>query len=201
MVDGGDGPALRRSGIGRSLRQWRAVRRCKQTHVAAELSVSQATVSRWENGDQCPRPHEAARLVQMLGARLTAASDRQLARLVGASTLPVHLVCDLTHRLLACSSVRATQLHRDPADLMGISLWPAATPDIAAAEDALSGLGWYDGRAVSCEAHTRAQTGDLMDVRPGRFRWTRFRLADGTFARLVETIGDDGSAETVGGAG
>ena len=180
-------------GLGPSLRQWRAVRRCKQSHLAELLGVSQATVSRWESGVLVPGRTERDRLLDLLQARLTTGADRQLARLVVTSSLPVHLVCDLTHRLLACSAVRARQLRKGVAELLGVSLWPAATPEIAAAESALPALGWFEGRQFCHEADTRAQTGALADIRAGRFRWTRFRLADGAFVRLVETIETAGS--------
>ena len=38
--------------LGRSLKTWRQLRRLKQTHAAELLSVSQATMSCWENGLQ-----------------------------------------------------------------------------------------------------------------------------------------------------
>lgn len=181
------------AGLGPCLRQWRAVRRCKQSHLAELLGVSQTTVSRWESGVLTPGRVERDRLVDLLQARLTTAADRQLARLVVTSSLPVHLVCDLTHRLLACSAARARQLRKGVAEMLGVSLWPAATPEIAAAEAALPALGWFDGRQFCHEADTRAQSGTLVDIHAGRFRWTRFRLAGGAFVRLVETIGTAGS--------
>ena len=174
--------------LGRCLRQWRTVRRLKQSHVAELLGVSQGTVSRWESGVQAPAADERAALLALLAARLDTPGDRQLARLVESSTLPVHLICDLTHRLLACSEPRARQLQRDVAEMIGVSLWPAATPEIEAAEAGLAARGWYDGRAVSVEADTRGRRSPLIDIAESRFRWTRLRLSDGRFVRLVETV-------------
>lgn len=175
--------------IGRCLRQWRAIRRCKQSHIAEMLGVSQATISRWESGAHRPDEAERADLIALLQARLTTAADLQLARLIQSSTLPVHLVCDLTHRLLACSTARAAQLHRDVAEMLDVSLWPAATSEIRSAESDLGRLGWYEGAVLCHESHTRARSGELVDIRAGRFRWTRWRLSDGSFVRLVETLG------------
>lgn len=89
--------------IGRTLRQWRAIRRHKQTYVAELLKVSQATVSRWENGYVLPDSDERKAIEQLLATRLDNQGDRQLARLIESSTLSLHLVCDLTHRFLVCS--------------------------------------------------------------------------------------------------
>ena len=44
--------------LGRSLRLWRSLRRMKQGAVAAEMRVSQTTVSRWESGLAAPSPEE-----------------------------------------------------------------------------------------------------------------------------------------------
>src|SRR5207344_2186269 len=87
--------------LGRSLYRWRALRRIKQQHAAELLGVSQATISRWENGQLPPDEHEQLRLRTLMQARLDSAADRELARLVNHSSAAVHLVCDLTHRLLA----------------------------------------------------------------------------------------------------
>lgn len=104
--------------LGRSLRTWRALRRVKQLHAAELLGVSQATLSRWENGQSTPAPDESERLRMLMAARLDSAADRVFARLVGQSAVPVHLICDLTHRLLAESP--AIEFHsraRDSDDL------------------------------------------------------------------------------------
>ncbi len=174
--------------LGRSLRRWRAIRRCKQTHAAELLNVSQATVSRWENGSRTPDPDERAAITRLLAARLDAPADRQLARLVERSTLPLHLVCDLTHALLACSAPRARQFHRDVGEVIGTSLWPCASEEIVRAEARLPAIGWYDAPGLVVEAETGARPGPVIDIAASRFRWTRLQLSDGSFARLVETV-------------
>ena len=175
--------------LGRSLRRWRAIRRCKQTHAAELLNVSQATVSRWENGSQTPDRNERAAISRLLAARLDAPADRQLARLVERSTLPLHLVCDLTHDLLACSAPRARQFHPDVSEVIGTSLWPCASDEIVRAEARLPEIGWYDEPGMVVEAETGAQPGPVIDIAASRFRWTRMQLSDGGFVRLVETVG------------
>ena len=54
-------------------------------------------------------PAERAQVERRLSARLDAAADRALARLVDAGPSPMHLVCDLSHALLACSPSRAAE--------------------------------------------------------------------------------------------
>ena len=175
--------------LGQSLRQWRVVRRYKQSHVADLLRVSQATVSRWENGRLAPTDGERRAIAALIAARLDTGADRQLVRLVQTSALALHLICDFTHRLLACSPVRARQFNIDVHGVVGTSLWPCATEDIMAAEARLETAGWYERAGMVVEAETNARTGPVIDIARSRFRWTRLRLSDGSFARLVETVG------------
>ena len=49
--------------------------------------------------------------------------------------------------------------------------------------------GWRDGMAPpSLEFATGANGSALVPIRPGRCRWTRLVLSDGSAARLVETL-------------
>ena len=175
--------------LGQSLRQWRVVRRYKQSRVAELLQVSQATVSRWENGRLVPTDREGRAIEALIAARLETAADRQLSRLVQTSALPLHLICDFTHRLLACSPVRARQFRVDVHSVVGTSLWPCATEGIVAAETRLETAGWYERAGMVVEGETEARTGPVIDIAPARFRWTRLLLSDGSFVRLVETVG------------
>lgn len=176
------------SGAARGLRTWRALHGVKQSHMAEMLGVRQVQVSRWESGQQQPGPGERAAIVELLTARLTGDADRTLARFVRETAAPMHLVCDLTHRLLAYSPARARQFRRSSGELDGRSLWACASAEISRAEEALEDLGWYDLPAPSLELHTGAHRSDLIEIPESVFRWTRFRLSDGTHARLVETL-------------
>jgi hypothetical protein len=126
-------------------------------------------------------------LRRLLAARLDSAADCQLARLVTLSPQPMHLICDLTHRLLTWSPSRA----RDAggANLLGTSLWPYASDALREIEERLSELGWYQPAPPAIEGLTGANRARRLRIRPSRFRFTRFQLSDGGFARLVETIG------------
>ena len=95
--------------LGSALRRWRLLNRIKQTHAAELFGVAQSTISRWESGAQEMEPAERAQVERRLSARLDAAADRALARLVDAGPSPMHLVCDLSHALLACSPSRAAE--------------------------------------------------------------------------------------------
>jgi transcriptional regulator with XRE-family HTH domain len=174
--------------LGRSLRTWRTLHRIKQSHAAQLLGVSQATISRWENGQVPPTPDESARLRELMAARLTSAADRVLAQLVTRSSTAVHLVCDFTHRLLAVSPQRERQFHVPTDALMGTSLWRFATEDIVLAESQLAARGWFGPTPPAIEFQTRARHGGDLSIPASGIRWVRFQLSDGSFARLVETI-------------
>ncbi len=175
-------------GLGRSLRLWRALRRVKQAHAAELLRVSQAMVSRWEAGTLVPDAEEQARLRELMRARLDSAGDHALARLVTNSSASAHLVCDLTHRLLAASRGRDQDWSFRTPELLGMSLWRFATPEIQAAEATLTDDGWFEPEPPAIELDTGANGSPLVPIRQGRMRWTRLQLSDGAFVRLAETI-------------
>ncbi len=175
--------------LGRALRRWRVLHRVKQSDVAERFGVAQSTVSRWESGLQAMEPAERARVEALLAARLDAGADRVLAGLVGESPRALHLICDLSHRLLALSPARARGFGCAPDAMIGQSLWPFITEELAAMEARLPALGWREKPAVApVEMATGSNGSDVVPVRPSRCRWTRFILSDGTAARLVETL-------------
>ncbi len=174
---------------GIALRRWRLLHRVKQTHAAQMFGVTQSTISRWESGVQAMEPAAYKRLEQLLAARLDTAADQALARLVNESPRPVHLVCDLTHRLLACSASRAAQFSNPLGELLGQSLWRFATPEILKLEAALDDMGWRETEAPSAlEFSTGSNDSCVVPIHPSLCRWTRIPLSDGTAARLVETL-------------
>lgn len=172
---------------GRSLRLWRTLRRMKQANAAELLGVSQATISRWESGRQMPTPPERDALRALMAARLDGAADQALGRLVRSAAHEVHLVCDFTHRLLAASPSRERRWAVSAGELMGISMWRFHTEAIARAEAALPEMGWYSDALQEVEVLTGANDSAVVPIRRGRCRWTRLRLSDGGYARLVET--------------
>lgn len=173
---------------GRALRRWRRLRGVKQSHAAELLGVTQATLSRWERGYH-PVPERAARkLARLLAAPLDSASDAGLRRLVESSSLPVHLICDLSHRLLAVSPARLAAWQVDPTELRGVSLWRFATDEIRSAEGRLGELGWYDEGAAELRFWTGANGDPVVPIDPGILVWQRLQLSDGTLARLVTSV-------------
>jgi len=174
--------------LGAALRRWRRLHRVKQAHAAALFGVAQSTISRWESGAMLMEPAERAKVEQLLSARLSAAADHALARLICDSPRPMHLVCDLTHRLLACSPARAAEFQAPLSALMGRPMLRFATEEILRRELALEALGWRGALAPpALEFDTGANHSALVPIRSSRCRWTRITLADGTAARLVET--------------
>lgn len=174
--------------FGRTLRRWRRLRGVKQSHAAELLGVTQATLSRWERGRHQLPDSAQRKLEHLLRAPLDAAGDAALRRLVEASTLPTHLVCDLTHRLLAASPARLADWSADMADLRGQSLWRFATEEIRAAEGRLGELGWYDEGVAEVSFWTGANDSAIVPIHPGILLWERLQLSDGTLARLATTV-------------
>lgn len=177
--------------LGAALRRWRLLHRVKQTVAADLLGVAQATISRWERGSQSMQPAERARVEALVSARLATAADRVLAGLIEDAARPVHLVCDHTHRLLACSRMRARELGRDSSQLLGKPLLRFATEPLLTVEQGLAARGWYDLAAPEPVVFATGRNRSLLvPIRESVCRWTRLILSDGTAARLVETIDD-----------
>lgn len=185
------------SALGLSLRRWRALRRVKQSHAAELLGVSQPTISRWENRTQAPDEDEQQTLRRLMAARLDSAADHALALLVNESPLRVHLVCDLTHRLLALSPGREAECRMPRSELMGRSLWRYASSEIVRAERSLSDRGWFSDSPPEITVTTSARLDQDVAIPCSRFRWVRFQLSDGSHGRLVETLEIPGGALNV----
>ena len=100
----------------------------------------------------------------------------------------MHLICDLTHELLAMSPSRERQCHLPKSALLGRSLWRYATDDIVRAESGLDAAGWFDAAPPALEFETRSALDQAVEIAAGRCRWVRLQLSDGSFARLVETL-------------
>ena len=172
---------------GRALSRWRRLRGVKQSHAAELFGVTQATLSRWERGYHRLPDAAARKLTKLLAAPLDSSADAGLRRLVESSALPVHLICDLTHRLLAASPARFAEWTADAAALRGTSLWRFATDEIQQAESRLGDLGWYDERTTELRFWTSDNHDPMVRIVPGILVWERLTLSDGTLARLVTT--------------
>jgi transcriptional regulator with XRE-family HTH domain len=173
---------------GRALRRWRRLRGVKQSHAAELLGVTQATLSRWERSRHRLSGEAERKLSQLLRAPLDSAGDAGLRRLVEGSALPVHLICDLSHRLLAASPARVIDWTADIAELRGRSLWRYATDEIRAAEGRLGQLGWYDDGVAQVSFQNGANDSTIVPIVPGILVWERLQLSDGTLARLVTSL-------------
>jgi transcriptional regulator with XRE-family HTH domain len=174
--------------FGRALGRWRRLRGVKQSHAAELFGVTQATLSRWERGHHRPTDGATRTLTRLLAAPLDSAGDAGLRRLVESSALPVHLICDLTHRLLAASPARFAEWTADAAQLRGRSLWRFASDEIRQAESTLGGIGWYDEGTTELRFWTGANDDPLVPIAPGLLVWERLTLSDGTLARLVTSV-------------
>jgi len=177
--------AVLQSRLGLSLRRWRVLNRVKQEALARELSVSQARVSRWESGRAQPEGRHLIRITQLLRARPEAPSDRALLDLVARSAEPVHLVCDLTHRLLAMSPAREREWRAPVSEFLNRPLWRFASDGIRAAEHSLAGHGWFEPDSPDVLYLTERVEFPEMTIPESRVRISRLPLANGSFARLV----------------
>lgn len=136
---------------GRQVRRARLLRHMKQSHLAELMGVDQATVSRWERGTLALSDGRWTAVLQLLTGPSDSSHDAALKRLVQSSAHKIHLVCDRTHCLLAASPARQREWRIDLAELLGKSLRVYASPEIVAADSALNGLGWHEGRLGSLE--------------------------------------------------
>jgi hypothetical protein len=111
-----------------------------------------------------------------------------LRRLVEGSALSVHLICDLSHRLLAASPPRIVNWAAHLAEMRGQSLWRYATDEIRAVEGRLGELGWYDDGVAQVRFENGANDSEIVPIEPGVLVWERLQLSDGTLARLVTSL-------------
>ncbi len=173
--------------LGPALRRWRALNRVKQEALASDLRVSQTTVSRWESRARLPEGRDARRIIELLQARPAAACDRALADLVRQAGEPMHLICDVTHRLLAVSPARASGWSVQADDLLGTSLWRFSTRGIRAGESRLGDRGWFEPVAEDVIVETERADFPELTIPRGHIRYTRMLLSDGSVARLVRS--------------
>jgi transcriptional regulator with XRE-family HTH domain len=183
------GPLLAGS-LRHGLRRWRVLHRVKQAHAAEMLGVAQSTVSRWENGTLLFEAAEARKIEALVAARLTSSGDAALRQLIEESPRAIHLVCDVSHRLLGCSASRRASFGAPESALLGRSLWRYSTAELMAQEACLDTLGWHDLPVPPVVEFEAGDNGSqLVPIRPGTCRWTRLTLSGGTCVRLVETLG------------
>lgn len=171
--------------FGRFLRQWRRTSDIKQSRLADILGVTQATISRWENGTQRPAPLQYDLIDQMMTRKRNFRLDQAIKRLVTHSNQRVHLIEDRSHRLLCASNARQEEWQRDCNSLIGTSLWRFATPEIATAEKSLHELGWHEDQADHLTFQTSRRDGAPMRIVDSFILWERFFLSDGTAVRLT----------------
>jgi len=177
--------AVLETSLGPSLRRWRVLNRIKQEALARDLGVSQSRISRWEAGRAQPDGADRLKITRLLRARPESAADRALLDLVSHASGPVHLVCDLTHRLLAISPARAGEWHLPVAEFMNRPLWRFASEGIRRIEFELSDRGWYEPFASDITYDTERKDFPEMTIPESRIRISRLPLSDGSFARLV----------------
>ncbi len=158
--------------LGPAFKRWRLLRGIKQSHAAQIIGVGQSTLSRWESDELVLDEKYDAAVMHVLGARLTSAQDAVLARLIKSSSKPMHLVCDVSHRLLAFSESRGVEFGPDAQALLGHSLWQDATEEIVEAEEQVRRQGWnaQNGSVQFCTGHNHSSVVPIYD---SLCTWTR----------------------------
>lgn len=174
--------------IGRALLRFRRLNGIKQAHVAELLSVSQGSISRWEGGTHVPDEHHRERIATLIAAHANHDGDAALKRLISTSTLPVHLVCDATHILLAASPSRAAGFAGGAEPYFGTSLWRYASPEIVEAEARLADGGWFERPFQAFSFRTGDNHSHDVPVRSSMVRWESIPLADGRVGRVTTTL-------------
>lgn len=175
--------------LGVRLRRFRRLRGLKQEHVAETLGVSQGLVSRWESGRHVPSPALGRQIRDLIAVAPDSSSDRALRRLVECANVPVHLICDATHRLLAASPSREREWGASARTFVGSSLWRYATDDIVMAEDRLADDGWFERTdPAGISIPTLGNGSNEMRILPSILEWEQIGLAEGRVGRLVTTV-------------
>jgi len=181
---------------GPALRVARRVRGMKQSHAAEYLRIGQPMVSRIERGEVEPGRRLHTRILDLVMARLDPARDAGLRRLIDHAGSPVHLICDVTHRLLAASLTREQEWQRSFADLRGRSLWGHASMEIHATEATLVDLGWGEVNGIHTLTFvTGANLSQDLRIMADTLTWDRVILADGSAARIVTGTGRSSAPE------
>lgn len=183
-------PSLRNTPFGPMLKHWRLLNRVKQLHAAQMFGVCQSTISRWESGVQDAEPEQRARIEALLKARLSSAADHALARLVSGKlrSLCTWYATSPTACWPAPLPVKPNSTSQS-ASLLGVSLWPFATEEIATQEQRLADIGWRQNLTSPALEFATGENGSaLVPIQHSLCRWTRLTLSDGSTARLVETL-------------
>lgn len=170
------------------LRRYRLLHGLKQATLAERLSVSQATISKWEKGDQLPNDERQSQLIALLAARPQGLDGTWLQRLVECSTQRVHVICDLTHRLLVASPGRYQEWGCSPGELFDVSLLSDAPGDIIEAENVLNMLEARRNYLRPMVLKTLGKTSGRYRVAAGYVLWERIQIPDGTWVRLVSSV-------------
>ncbi len=173
--------------FGRRLRQQRRVLGLKQSVVAQEMGVDQATVSRWESGRQVPQTKVQHAVFDLLAQSRT--DDHALRRLVENSSDCLHLVDETNHICLAYSRSRAQDWLVSQRAMLGVSLWRFSTDEIRQAETELADSDWWSVKEPKAKLFSTSEaTDNAIRISAGAVLWERLYLADGTPVRLVSGV-------------
>lgn len=172
---------------GAQLRRFRRLRSLKQTALAELIGVDQATVSRWERGQQSPDLGMQQRLRDLL-RRIEPGEEVLLKHWINAS-VGYTVLCD-EDRVIRAASPSYCSIHGlSSTEVLGLSSIPVFTAELERALWLTADRGFFEGEVASATVVGRvnALSGRPRDI-PGISVWTPVPLTDGRVLRRVDRI-------------
>lgn len=182
--------------FGLILRRYRIMRGMKQQSLADLFGVRQSTMSKWEQGTLYISEERQAQIMDLISVYPSWIADSWLRRLVETSSQRVHVICDVSHRLLAASPSRVAEWGVTSRELIGQKLLQDAPDDIVAAEKHLLQGGAGENYLRPMIISTAGQRSGRYKVEPGRLLWEKLQIEDGSWVRLVTDL--DPSTAAIG---
>lgn len=141
---------------GRVIKHLRESLGLTQHEFARQLTVSQATVSRWEGGQTEPDA-EARRRIQSLGRSRVNTGDIALMRMVSSAPALMALL-DLGMRVVALSPDCAHTLGLSLREATGVDLRPLFSDNLSHAYDRAADSGFFIGRVAGLDLAVRVRS-------------------------------------------
>lgn len=166
---------------GQVVRDFRRLHAIKQTALAEMLGVDQATISRWERGQQTPESRARLEL-RALVHDLQASESRLKSMVKNAATQSLLAKRD---GIILVGSASYCAAHRVPQDeIVGRSHAPMFNEEAVRLNNIVNERGFFDGDLASVTLVARCNTLSRHRLNvPVRVVWTPVRIGDGEIVR------------------